>query len=186
MSSSASETIPYVVEYVRKNRPNLSTVLDIGIGFGKDGFLLRDFFDAKEWYKFQPKEWKLKITGVEIFEKYISELQRMLYNKIIIGDILAVLPKLGKFDLAILNDVLEHFPKETGFELINKLFEHVEDIIITTHKGFYEHSSTGGNVNEEHKSGWILDDYKQFNIIDSAVVKRIRKPEELLVVYLRR
>ena len=48
MPSSASETIPYLLEFTRKNRPQLKTVLDIGIGFGKDGFLLREYFDVKE------------------------------------------------------------------------------------------------------------------------------------------
>lgn len=183
MPSSASESIPYLIEFVRKNRPNLSTVLDVGVGFGKDGFLLREYYEAKEHHRYQPKDWKLKITGVEIFEPYISDLQRSIYTEIIIGDVFAVLAKLGKFELAILGDVIEHLPKEDGFKLIHELFNHVEDIIIVTPKGLKEHSDED-NPYEEHKSGWDLKDFKEFTIIDEAIVKRLMKPEEVLVVYL--
>src|SRR5258707_1244115 len=127
MPSSASESIPYFIEYIRKFKPHLKSVLDIGVGFGKDGFLLREYYDVKEWHKYQPKDWQLHITGVEIYEPYLSKLQKLIYNNIIIGDIFTVLPKLGKFNLAILADIIEHFPKEKGMGLLNKLLVHVED-----------------------------------------------------------
>ncbi len=186
MPSSASETIPYLIEFTRKNRPELKTVLDVGIGFGKDGFLLREYYDAKEWHKFQPNDWQLKITGVDIYDGYLSELQKIIYNEIIIGDIQEVLPKLGNFDLAILSDVLEHFDKAEGYELLNNLFEHVEDIVIATPLGFHEHGAEDDNPHEEHKSGWTLEDFGRYSVIDSAVIDRIRKSEQVLVVYLRK
>ena len=112
MPSSAIEGVQYIIEFIRRNKPDLRTVLDIGIGFGKFGYLLRDYFDAKEKHYFQPSEWKLKITGVDVFQGYLSDIQYKIYNKIIIGDIITVLPKLGHFDLAILSDVIEHFSKK--------------------------------------------------------------------------
>ncbi len=186
MPSSASESIPYLIEFTRKNRPQLKTVLDIGIGFGKDGFLLREYFDVKESHTFQPKDWKLHITGIDIYEGYLSELQRIIYNEIIIGDIFDILPSLGKFDLAILADIIEHFPKEQGYQLLDKLLEHVKDIIITTPYGYHEHHADGANVHEEHKSGWEEEDFSKYKVIDKAVISRIRKQEKLLVVYLRK
>lgn len=122
---------------------------------------------------------------MDIYDGYLSELQRLLYSKIIIGDIFEALPQLGHFDLAILGDIIEHFEKEKGKELLKKLFEHVEDIIITTPNGFLEHEATGNNQHEEHKSGWTLSDFDEFNVVDSVVIPRIRKDEEVLVVYLR-
>lgn len=186
MPSSASETIPYLIEFTRKNRPELKTVLDVGIGFGKDGFLLREYYDAKEWHKFQPQDWQLKITGVDIYDGYLSELQKIIYNDIVIGDIREVLPNLGNFDLAILSDVLEHFSKDDGYSLLNSLFEHVEDILIATPLGFHEHPAEGNNPHEEHKSGWVLEDFNGYEIVDSAVVDRIRKSEQVLVAYIRK
>jgi len=93
---------------------------------------------------------------------------------------------LGNFDLAILSDVLEHFDKAEGYELLNNLFEHVEDIVIATPLGFHEHGAEDDNPHEEHKSGWTLEDFGRYSVIDSAVIDRIRKSEQVLVVYLRK
>jgi SAM-dependent methyltransferase len=185
MPSSTSESIPYEIEFIRKNLPDPASVLDVGIGFGKGAFLILEFFDVKKNHLYQPKDWKVKITGVEIFPHYLSELQRLLYNEIIIGNITDVLPKLGKFDLAILGDVIEHFPKEKGFGLLRSLFDHVSDIVINTPNGFLPHSHTD-NTYEEHLSGWKIEDFREFRIIDHALVRRIMKNEDILVVYLRR
>lgn len=186
MPSSAAETIPYIIEFIRKNRPDLRSVLDVGIGFGKGGFLLREYFDAKRDQHFQPSSWQLKITGVEIYRPYISSLQRLIYDEIKIGDILELLPGLGKYDLAILSDVLEHFPKEKGFRLLSELFKHVEEIVISTPLGFKAKSVKRENPHEAHLSGWIPDDFGDYSIIDQATVPRIRKREKELIVYLRK
>lgn len=185
MPSSASESIPYIIEFTRKNKPSLKTVLDVGIGFGKDGFLMREYFDVKEWHKFQPDDWLLKITGVDIYDGYLSAIQKIIYNDIIIGDIRDVMPNLGSYDLAILSDVLEHFDKKEGHKLLKDLFFHVSDIVIATPLGYLDHPAEGNNPYEAHKSGWTLADFSSFTILDSAIIKRIRKPEQLLVVYLR-
>ena len=92
MPSSTSESIPYEIEFIRKNKPQLHSVLDIGIGFGKGAFLIREYFDIKEKNLYKPKDWQIQITGIEIFPDYLSELQKILYNKIIIGDIVHILP----------------------------------------------------------------------------------------------
>lgn len=186
MPSSASETIPYLIEFIRKNRPHLKSVLDVGVGFGKDGFLLREYYDVKEWHNYKPETWQLKLTGVDIYNGYISELQRMIYNKIIIGDIIDILPQLGTFDLAVLGDILEHFTKKEGYSLLDMLFDHVEDIAITTPYGFRKHQGTKENQHEEHKSGWTLKDFKKYHVLDCAKIKRIRKNEQVFVVYLQK
>lgn len=186
MPSSASESIPYLIEFIRKNQPDLQSVLDVGVGFGKYGFLLREYYDAKEWHRYKPNDWRLKITGVDIYDGYLSELQNTIYDDIIIGDIRDVLPKLGTFDIAILGDVLEHFEKDVGYSVLQSVFDHTQDIVIATPFGFQSHAAESNNLHEEHKSGWKLEDFKNFEVIDQAIVKRIRKHEQVLVVYLRK
>lgn len=186
MPSSASESIPYEIEFIRKNRPELKSVLDVGIGFGKGAFLIREYFDVKRDGLYKPENWKVKITGVEVYHEYLSELQRMLYDEIVVGDVFEVIDKLGKFELAILGDVIEHFSKEEGLLLLDKLFEHVEDVFVATPHGFLSHPAKGGNLHEEHKSGWKIEDFDGYKILDHAVIKRLRKGEELLVVYLQK
>lgn len=110
----------------------------------------------------------------------------MVYNRIIIGDVKELLPSLGKYDLAILSDIIEHFPKDEGDKLLRNLFDHVEDIVISTNYGFSPKPARGKNIFEEHKSGWMPEDFNKFLILDKAVIDRIRKDERLLVVYLRK
>lgn len=186
MPSSPSESIPYIIEYIRKYNPNLTSVLDVGIGFGKMGFLLREYIDVKKDLVYQPKDWKLQITGVEIFPEYVSDIQKQIYNNIIIGDIFQVLPTLDKFDVAILSDTLEHFTKEDGYRLLNELFKHVESIVIGTPNGFLEHPSRNENTHENHLSGWTLEDFKQYTIREHAVVKHIQNANETLILYLQK
>lgn len=185
MSSSAAESIPYIIEFVRKNQPKVKSVLDVGMGFGKMGFLFREYFESKKIGRHKPDDWLLKIDGVDIYDGYLSEVQKLIYNEVIIGDIFEALPKLGNYDLAILSDIIEHFPKEKGHELLRKLFEHVEDIVIATPNGFLEQEPQD-NINQEHLSGWKIEDFKNYDVIDKAIIPRIRKKENILVVYLRK
>ncbi len=60
---------------------NPMSVLDIGIGFGIFGFLAREYTDVRLGRYFN---WKTRIDGIEIFEKYITHLQREIYNNIYI------------------------------------------------------------------------------------------------------
>lgn len=136
MPSSAIESVPYIIEYLRKHRPNLNRILDVGLGFGKFGYLIREYFEAKKFSHFQPEEWKVYITGVEIFSGYLSQLQRLIYDEIIIGDIFDALPTLGQYEVGLASDVLEHFSKNKGIELLDKLFNHVEDVVVSTPLGF--------------------------------------------------
>jgi 2-polyprenyl-3-methyl-5-hydroxy-6-metoxy-1,4-benzoquinol methylase len=89
-----------------------SSILDIGLGNGKMGFIARDFLDVMLGEKHRREDWKIKIDGIEIFSDYIQEHQRAIYNEIYLGDALEVIDALGSYDLIILGDVLEHFQKE--------------------------------------------------------------------------
>lgn len=188
MPSSAIEGVPYIIEYLRKHKPNLTSILDVGVGFGKFGYLLRDYFDAKTHFRFQPHEWKLQIIGVDAYAGYLSHIQRAIYTKIVIGDIFEVLPELGRFEVALLSDVIEHFSKEKGILLLRQLFDHVEDIVISTPLGFLP--KIGGSVQinplEQHLSGWQLEDFSEFYQVEYVITQRIRKPGSVLIVYLKK
>ncbi|NQU78888.1 methyltransferase domain-containing protein [Candidatus Woesearchaeota archaeon] len=192
MSSSVPCNIPYMLSLISKNiltKVDLSkinvkdvfsgkpipmpefNVLDIGCGFGKWGFLIRDTFDIMIGQTFSKSEWKINITGVEPFEKCIGEIQKETYNKIIRKNIFEVIDELGKFDLIIMGDVIEHFEKDKAYELIDRLFNHSDNILLSTPLGFIEQGAWAGNEQEIHKSGWVLDDFKDYSIIESKIFK---------------
>lgn len=192
MSSSVPCNVPYVLNLVAKNifskidisqidfqkvsegKPMLLPdfkILDVGCGFGKWGFLIRDTFEVMIGQNFNKKDWKIQITGVEPFNKCITNIQRELYTEIIQKDIFHVLPKLGKYDLIIMGDVIEHFDKEKAYELLDLLLEHSENLIISTPLGFLPQSAWADNEREIHKSGWKLDDFKKYNVLEHRILQ---------------
>lgn len=185
MSSSASEAIPHIIESVRKNRPDVMSVLDVGFGFGKLGYLFREYFESKKIGRHKPGDWVLKIDGIDIYDGYLSNIQKPIYNNLYIDDVFKVLPRLGEYDVAILSDVIEHFTKEDGYKLIDELFKHVKDIVIATPKGFTKQENQD-NPNQDHLSGWELADFKNYNVLEKYLIPRIRKNEEIVFVYLRK
>ena len=111
MPSSTPIHIPYMLKLMKNISESPKKVLDVSIGFGKWGYLIREYYEVLWSQRFTKKDWKIKIEGIEIFPKYIGDLQKIIYDKIIQKDIFSVLQKLGQYDFVILGDVLEHFEK---------------------------------------------------------------------------
>lgn len=152
MPVARPDTIPQISRYLMNRKPK--TILDIGIGFGMYGFLARNYgvIWNNKLTQEQYDNWKneIIIDGIEIYEPFITDLQRMLYNEIYIGDASKIAPKLKDYDLYIMGDVIEHFEKDTAIELINKLKKKGKLFIITPDY-FQEGSSSLGNNYDLHK-----------------------------------
>ncbi len=185
MPTSAVEAVPYLVEFLREALPRPRRILDIGVGFGKVGFLIREYYEAKEHGRFHRRDWKIDVTGIEIFPPYIGTLQRSLYSSIHFGDVFKILPCLGRFDGAVLGDIIEHFPKDEGHQLLREVFKHTRHVFVTTPYGFKPQLAIGANKHEEHKSGWTMRDFGRYTVVHRAIIPRIRKKKErVLVVHL--
>ena len=78
MPSSNPDQINEIMSLVLGLRPE--SVLDIGIGFGKYGFLCREYLEICYGSK-KYNDWQKRIDGIEAFEEYITPLQRQIYNK---------------------------------------------------------------------------------------------------------
>ena len=62
-------------------------LLDIGVGFGKYGFLAREYLELwKDGGDYQ--KWNRQIDGIEAFEPYITPVHQFIYNNIFIGNAL--------------------------------------------------------------------------------------------------
>ena len=185
MPASASETLPYIIEFLRDEVPDPKRILDVGVGFGALGFLVREYFEAKEHLRLTKAEWKIELIGIEIYKKYITLLQRHLYSRVIIGDVFNVVDSLGMFDAVMMGDIIEHFTKSDGHRLIGELFNHTKNILIATPYGYKRQGAIGKNGHEAHKSGWTMNDLKRYRIVQKKVIPRIRRDEQVLVALLQ-
>lgn len=160
MPSSHWYQLNEIMELIIFTQPK--SILDIGMGFGKYGFLSREYlelFDGREKYN----DWKRTIDGIEIFQNYLTSLNKMIYDKIYIGNALDILPTLDKkYDLILLIDILEHFNYDDGIRLLKRCEQHGSNTIISTPRQFFSQREMFGNPFEVHK---FLYKKKHFKII---------------------
>lgn len=130
---------------------NPRSVLDIGIGFGKFGFLAREYTDVRFGRYFN---WETRIDGIEIFEKYVTQLQRQIYDNIYIGNATDILPNLSNYDIIICSDMLEHLSVEDGTFLLNTIKQKSKFAMIVTPVRVLRQEALYNNEHERHVSVW--------------------------------
>jgi hypothetical protein len=134
------------------------SILDIGTGFGKYGVLCREYlelWDGRHDYS----QFLRRIDGVEVFGDYITPLHKFVYNNIYINDIMEVLDKIeSRYDLVLLIDVLEHFDKHQGENLLHKILRKNGGVLISTPKKPSSQKDAFNNIYETHRSKWTKSD----------------------------
>ena len=152
---------------------NPSSILDIGVGFGKIGFLAREYTDVRLGRYF---DWKTRIDGIEIYEKYITKLQREIYNNIYIGDAIHILPTLSHYDMIICSDMLEHLTYDDGVSLLDLIKDKSKFAMIATPVRVLQQGELYGNIHEKHISSWpkeTLSKWGQVLQLDNAYLLEI-------------
>jgi SAM-dependent methyltransferase len=148
MPSSRVDHIPAVLGYVVKTKPQ--RVLDVGVGFGKWGYLFREYLEVWDGHL----AWTHTIDGIEVFPEYIGKHQEAVYDHIIIGDALAVVPTLKHYDLIFMGDVIEHFTTDDALALLASCRTRARAVLVTTPATFVEQGDSFGNEHERHLSAW--------------------------------
>lgn len=160
MPSSSLFTIPAVMKAVSEVKPR--SIIDIGTGFGKYGFLIREYFDLRPGPIPGYDAWAIRMDGIEIFEDYITPVHHYIYNEMYLGEAVEVLKDLDRtYDLALVAGTLEHYKKSEGRGFLDRVKEKARNIIISTPYIYYEQAGSYGNRYEEHFAGWDAGDLKQ-------------------------
>jgi hypothetical protein len=155
--------IPDVIEAVLAIDPR--SILEVGIGCGKYGALLREYLTVWGHY-FEP--WggvPLRMVGIEIHALYADSPAWACYDQVIIGDALEVVPGVKEqFDLALIVDVLEHFDKEGGARLLVALLERAPRVLVALPAIVGETVEVWGNPHEVHRVGWMADEVRDLGL----------------------
>ena len=91
MPITYSSQINEIVQLVILTDPK--KLLDVGVGFGKYGFLSREYlelWDGRRKYD----DWKRRIDGIEAFKEYITPVHNFIYEKMFIGNAMDILPTI--------------------------------------------------------------------------------------------
>ncbi len=158
MPVSAIDNLFPVADFIRDLRPK--SVLDVGIGFGLYGALCRQILDIAEG-RYERSVWQARICGVDTCAEYRNPLWDYVYDEVVIGNAEDVLERLPATDVALLCDVIEHFPKQAGLELVESLLAKAECLIVSTPLVLMteENSYTARNPKERHLSIWEQRDF---------------------------
>jgi len=156
MASSDTAQISTIIDLIQVLNPD--SILDVGCGYGKYGYLSREYLMGNLWDKN-----KTLINAVEGFEKYITETQRSIYNEIFICDAMNFPKYLNRnYDLVLIIDAFEHLSVENGRKFIEEVTKKAKYLLISiprfvvTQKGYTEDL----NKFEEHRSFWTRDMFK--------------------------
>jgi hypothetical protein len=160
MPSSRPYGLTYICQRIIDLQPR--SVLDIGFGFGKMGFLAREYTDV--WNeRFYSGGWnRTRIDGIEAYAPYITELQRQIYDNIYVGEAIEVMknPRLffpdKPYELTLCCDMLEHLSEEDGFQLLELIKTFSKRAIVTTPDPsvFTKQGAVYGNDYERHLHCW--------------------------------
>ncbi len=151
MPTSHSFQINEIIMFINILKPK--RLLDVGVGFGKYGFLAREyleFWDGREQYN----DWQHRIDGIEVFEDYITPAHKFIYDEIFIGNAIDILPTFEKsfYDLILMIDVLEHFEKDDGLKVLKEGIRCGKNVLISIPHIMYEQGAIFGNVYETHRT----------------------------------
>lgn len=166
MPSSAPAIISPLLQEIINISP--TSILDVGIGYGKLGFLSREFLESWRQRVF-PKQWVLQIDGIEVFPSYVQEFTwlQTFYDNIYLGDACAVITDLKKYDIVVSVDMVEHVEKAKGIQLVKDCIAHsTKACIISVPIGSEWLRAGGGHINphEQHKASWSIQDLRDLAV----------------------
>lgn len=155
MPTSYPSNISTIAEMMEAARPD--SMLDVGPGYGKFGFLFRERCDDFKWEK--------RLYGVEIFPEYLRRAHTgFLYDEVHECSFAAPSSNLdmrlilnrAPYGLVMMVDVLEHFSDQEGEIVLRRALQLSPFTIISTPLN-YEQGPSHGNEYERHVSEWPVE-----------------------------
>lgn len=150
MPSSYVDSFAPIVKAIIARSPR--RVLDIGPGWGKYGLACREYLPDLQ-----------TLDAIEVPQGR-QRTQAAIYDTVFIGDARFAPEAFYRvYDLVLLIDVIEHFPKERGHELLHRIQAAGPGTLVATPKWFFEQHDDD-NPHEEHLSFWAWDDLAPYGI----------------------
>jgi len=170
MPSSRYDVIPKVLDLVVSQKPK--SILDVGAGFGKWGFLFREYLEVWQGNLY-PKDWKIQIDAIEIFRQYTDlPWYKEIYNHITVADIYEYMKisekdnSIDYYNLIMFGDVIEHLTKPQGKEILYAC----KNWIVVTPAYRSPQGEGFGNIHETHKSFWNTEDFDNYEVIKDRYI----------------
>lgn len=159
MPSSYPENILPIIHIIADLHPK--SVMDIGVGRGKFGFLIREYFPLEVSGDWEPVE---RLEGLDVFPDYITGVHHAIYDKIHIAN--AVDHEYEPFDMYLMIDIIEHIQKDEAFALLDRLTKQGL-VLVSTPNDIGHQGEVYGNKHEAHISQWHPEDFEKYNVLEN-------------------
>ncbi len=167
MPFSYSSQLSTIIGFAEQQNP--LSVLDIGVGMGQYGFLLRTNLENVNLFEINGSsgrqrdrdQWKVRIDGIEGYAGYITPVHEYSYTNLLIGEALESLSTLedNTYDLVLAIDILEHFDKDQGIVFLRESQRVCRGhTLVSTPKEFIA-QEIPANPLENHRSHWNQEDF---------------------------
>lgn len=182
MTRNNPENIPRVLKLVEliNHREVVNRVLDIRIGWGRYGLLLREQLDISSIHT-EKKDWTLTIDGVAIRSEYVNSHTNYLYNTIYISPIETWAPnyKGHPYDIVIWADGIEYAYVSSVQKIVNSILGYCKWFIIVTPSGPNNpYMSIRNNVQiDPDNLAW--DDHSKVALLKGVIPSTIKKEDIL-------
>lgn len=172
MASSFSSQIPAIVYLLQKLKPK--TVLDIGKGFGKYGFLIHEYAGIDNQKRINPalsmvQQSSIRIDGIEVDEDLLLPHLKQFYSEIFIGDVFKIYKDFQDYDLILMIDVIEHLDKEKAIIMLKYFLTKNMQVLVATPMTFFAQELYESEY-EHHISHWKLNDFKNLGFVEYQYV----------------
>jgi Capsular polysaccharide synthesis protein len=155
------QQIPFCVEAITEVSPQ--RVLDVGLGFGRWGMLIREFCEAPEDAT-DNKNWRVHLEGLETSRSNVEDYYHYFYNQIHIEKSPEYfLSMTDTWDMIIFGDVLNRWNKENAEKRLNKALEISDYVLISN--SINNRSSDDGLDGLRQASVWKLSDFLNTNTV---------------------
>lgn len=162
MGTSRPYVLSYICERIIEEKPRF--ILDIGIGFGKYGFLSREYTDI---WNGNYDNFQSFIIGVEVFKSNFKNcLVDKIYDKIYYDKIQNVYKNIKNLDMSFFCDVIEHMNKEDGKFVLNFLKKESKVSFISTPLNPGNRGGMYGNQYESHISKWNIEELSEYGNVE--------------------
>jgi len=163
MSNSPYQDTVFILDFLTRLNP--SSVLDVGSGFGRWGFLCRCHLGVGESVVSNPSQ-DMKIEAIEAYPENVNSVYDAVYDKVHKGDAKLILPKLPKYDVIICSHIIEHFEKTDGWAFIEEAVRHA-NIAVIIGLPFRDplRETPNKNAYEAHLSSWTGKDFCGRNVL---------------------
>jgi hypothetical protein len=163
MASSFLCQIETIVLVLQKLSP--ATILDIGKGFGKYGFLVHEYVGIDSRKRPDPtrtlaQQSRVAIDAIESNPDYMWPHIAEIYRSVTLGRIEEVYRNIGSYDTVLMLDVIEHLSKSDGIAIVRHFISMGSTVVISTPARFFQ-QSLYESPDEAHKSVWSPSDFAQ-------------------------